>query len=111
MNRGKLEPQPNNWSKITVFLSVAWFTLDPETAHDDILLSEDGLTATCNNFEERVVLGSCGFSRGTHYWEYKIDRYDNHPDPAFGVARLDTSKDSMLGTLMNLDEPMMNTGY
>ncbi|XP_067943550.1 E3 ubiquitin-protein ligase TRIM9-like [Watersipora subatra] len=77
---------------------VAWFTLDPETAHDDILLSEDGLTATCNNFEERVVLGSCGFSKGVHYWEYKIDHYDSHPDPAFGVARVDTSKNTMLGT-------------
>ena len=80
-----------------MFLTVAWFTLDPETAHDDILLSEDGLTATCNNFDERVVLGSCGFSKGVHFWEYKIDRYDNHPDPAFGVARLDTAKDAMLG--------------
>jgi len=61
------------------------------------LLSEDGLTATCNNFEERVVLGSCGFSKGVHYWEYRVDRYDNHPDPAFGVAKLETSKDAMLG--------------
>ena len=82
-----------------LIILVAWFTLDPETAHDDILLSEDGLTVTCNDSEskDRVVLGSCGFSKGVHYWEYKIDRYDNHPDPAFGVARLDTAKDTMLG--------------
>lgn len=26
-----------------------------------------------------------------------IDRYDNHPDPAFGIARGDVLKDVMLG--------------
>lgn len=26
-----------------------------------------------------------------------MDRYDNHPDPAFGVARINTVKDMMLG--------------
>ncbi|XP_034756644.1 tripartite motif-containing protein 67 [Etheostoma cragini] len=34
---------------------------------------------------------------GIHYWEVRIDRYDNHPDPAFGVARINTIKDMMLG--------------
>ncbi|MEQ2193999.1 hypothetical protein XENOCAPTIV_020457 [Xenoophorus captivus] len=27
----------------------------------------------------------------------RIDRYDNHPDPAFGVARINTMKEMMLG--------------
>jgi len=44
-----------------------------------------------------VVLGKTGFSKGVHYWELTVDRYENHPDPAFGVARIDVMKDVMLG--------------
>ncbi|XP_041467908.1 E3 ubiquitin-protein ligase TRIM9-like isoform X3 [Lytechinus variegatus] len=76
---------------------VAWFHPDPRTAHKDIIFSNENMTLTCNNQDDRVVLGNVGFSKGVHYWEVTIDRYDNHPDPAFGVARLDTSKDTMLG--------------
>ncbi|XP_071505864.1 E3 ubiquitin-protein ligase TRIM9-like [Diadema antillarum] len=76
---------------------VAWFHPDPRTAHPDIIFNNENMTLSCNNQDDRVVLGNVGFSKGVHYWEVTIDRYDKHPDPAFGVARLDTCKDAMLG--------------
>uniref|UniRef100_A0A3Q2PKN7 Tripartite motif containing 67 n=1 Tax=Fundulus heteroclitus TaxID=8078 RepID=A0A3Q2PKN7_FUNHE len=76
---------------------VAWFTFDPTSAHRDIALSNENQTATCSSYDDRVVLGTAAFSKGTHYWEVSIDRYDNHPDPAFGVARINTMKEMMLG--------------
>ncbi|XP_034370455.1 E3 ubiquitin-protein ligase TRIM9 isoform X18 [Arvicanthis niloticus] len=76
---------------------VAWFAFDPGSAHSDIIFSNDNLTVTCSSYDDRVVLGKTGFSKGVHYWELTIDRYDNHPDPAFGVARIDVMKDMMLG--------------
>ncbi|KAG8013145.1 E3 ubiquitin-protein ligase TRIM9 [Nibea albiflora] len=76
---------------------IAWFTFDPASAHPDIILSNDNLTVTCNSYDDRVVMGNSAFSRGVHYWEMTIDRYDNHPDPAFGIARGDVLKDVMLG--------------
>ncbi|KAE8586643.1 hypothetical protein XENTR_v10021724 [Xenopus tropicalis] len=76
---------------------VPWFAFDPGSAHPDIIFSNDNLTVTCNSYDDRVVLGKSGFSKGVHYWELTIDRYDNHPDPAFGVARVEVMKDVMLG--------------
>ncbi|XP_070486402.1 E3 ubiquitin-protein ligase TRIM9 isoform X10 [Equus przewalskii] len=76
---------------------VAWFAFDPGSAHSDIIFSNDNLTVTCSSYDDRVVLGKTGFSKGVHYWELTVDRYDNHPDPAFGVARIDVTKDVMLG--------------
>ncbi|XP_019406507.1 PREDICTED: E3 ubiquitin-protein ligase TRIM9 isoform X5 [Crocodylus porosus] len=82
---------------IKKLVAVAWFSFDPSSAHTDIIFSNDNLTVTCNSYDDRVVLGKTGFSKGLHYWELSIDRYDNHPDPAFGVARVDVLKDVMLG--------------
>uniref|UniRef100_A0A8C6X957 E3 ubiquitin-protein ligase TRIM9 n=1 Tax=Naja naja TaxID=35670 RepID=A0A8C6X957_NAJNA len=84
-------------SSTLLCIAVAWFSFDPSTAHSDIIFSNDNLTVTCNSYDDRVVLGKTGFSKGLHYWELSIDRYDNHPDPAFGVARMDVLKDVMLG--------------
>ncbi|CAL8316808.1 unnamed protein product [Boreogadus saida] len=77
--------------------TLAWFTFDPTTAHRDIVLTNENMTVSCNSYDDRVVLGTAAFSKGVHYWEVCIDRYDNHPDPAFGVARINTLKDTMLG--------------
>nr|XP_057927180.1 tripartite motif-containing protein 67 isoform X1 [Doryrhamphus excisus] len=76
---------------------VAWFAFDPTSAHRDIVLSNENQTVSCNSYDDRVVLGTAAFSKGVHYWEVCIDRYDNHPDPAFGIARINTMKDMMLG--------------
>ncbi|XP_018120716.1 tripartite motif-containing protein 67 isoform X1 [Xenopus laevis] len=76
---------------------VAFFTFDPNAAHRDIVLSNENMTATCSSYDDRVVLGTAAFSKGIHYWEIQVDRYDNHPDPAFGVARINVVKDMMLG--------------
>jgi tripartite motif-containing protein 9/67 len=54
---------------------------------------------TCLSSQERVALGSRGFRNGIHYWEITIQRYDDKPDPAFGVARFDILKEHMLGKL------------
>lgn len=71
--------------------------LNPKTSHSDVLISNNQMSATCISMDGRVVLGSVGFSKGVHYWEVTIDRYDNQPDPAFGVARYDVAKDHILG--------------
>ena len=71
--------------------------MDPSTAHPDTLFDNDNLTITCSSYNDRVVLSNVGFSKGVHYWEIHIDRYDNKPDPCIGVARFDVLKDSMLG--------------
>lgn len=82
---------------VCALFAVAWFTFDSASSHPDIILSNDNLTVTCNSYDDRVIMGNTGFSRGVHYWEMTIDRYDNHPDPAFGIARSDVMKDVMLG--------------
>jgi tripartite motif-containing protein 9/67 len=80
-----------------IFVSVAWFTYEPNTAPPELRFTEDNCTVTGDGYEHRVVLGTVGFSRGVHYWEYTIDRYDADADPSFGVARLDVTREQMLG--------------
>lgn len=72
-------------------------TFDMTAYPAETRLSPDGLTATTDSYEPRVLLSSVGFSRGVHYWEFTVDRYDGAADPAFGVARRDVARDSMLG--------------
>ncbi|KAM5241836.1 E3 ubiquitin-protein ligase TRIM9 isoform 6-T6 [Hipposideros larvatus] len=91
------ETQSAPYSQLGKYTYLAWFAFDPGSAHSDIIFSNDNLTVTCSSYDDRVVLGKTGFSKGVHYWELTVDRYDNHPDPAFGVARMDVMKDVMLG--------------
>lgn len=86
--------------------AVAWFTFDTTIFPSETRLSADALTATTDSYEARVLLGSVGFSRGVHYWEFTIDRYDGTADPAFGVARRDVARDSMLGIIFNSIKPV-----
>lgn len=76
---------------------MAWFTFDPCLGPPELQFSEDNCTVSCEGYEHRVALGSVGFSRGIHYWEFSINRYDSDTDPSFGIARLDVAKDQMLG--------------
>jgi tripartite motif-containing protein 9/67 len=79
---------------------VAWFTFDPILSGPGLQYSEDSTTVTGEGWEHRVALGSVGFSRGVHYWEFTIDKFDADTDPAFGIARIDVTRDKMLGTEM-----------
>lgn len=81
---------------------VAWFTFDPCLGGPDLSFSEDNCSVTCEGYEYRVALGSVGFSRGVHYWEFTVDRYEADTDPSFGVARIDVAKDQMLGNNNNI---------
>lgn len=82
------------------FCLVAWFTFDPALSHtpnSGLVFTNNNLTVSVDGWEHRVVLGSVGFSRGIHYWEFTIDTYTADTDPAFGIARIDVARDQMLG--------------
>lgn len=82
---------------IQIGFTVAWFTFDPLLTGPGLQYSEDSLSVSGEGWEHRVALGSVGFSRGVHYWEISIDKFDADTDPAFGIARIDVARDKMLG--------------
>lgn len=82
------------------FSLVAWFTFDPQLSNgpgSGLIFMNDNQTVSVEGWDHRVALGSVGFSRGIHYWEFTIDKYTADTDPAFGVARIDVARDKMLG--------------
>lgn len=87
-------------SSSPAFVAVAWFTFDPVLsggAGSGLIFSKNNATVSVEGWEHRVALGSVGFSRGVHYWEFTIDNYTADTDPAFGVARIDVARNKMLG--------------
>lgn len=79
---------------------VAWFTFDPdlsEASGSGLVFSKDLMTVSVDGWDHRIALGSVGFSRGIHYWEFTINKYVADTDPAFGIARIDVARDQMLG--------------
>lgn len=84
-------------------ISVAWFTFDPVLSNGSgtgLYFSQNDSTVTVEGWEHRVGLGSVGFSRGVHYWEFTIEKYVPDTDPAFGIARIDVARDKMLGRML-----------
>ncbi|XP_055836514.1 E3 ubiquitin-protein ligase TRIM9 isoform X1 [Episyrphus balteatus] len=79
---------------------VAWFTFNPQLSGGSgsgLVFSNNNSTVSVEGWEHRVALGSVGFSRGVHYWEFTVNNYTADTDPAFGVARIDVNRNKMLG--------------
>ncbi|KAF2365150.1 SPRY domain [Trinorchestia longiramus] len=75
----------------------AWFPLIRSLSHPDCAISDQGATVTCDSYEQRVAASGVGFTRGRHYWQFRIDAYDANADVAFGVVRKQVNKEVMLG--------------
>ena len=78
-----------------MFVPVAWFYM--ESNHPDIIVTEEGSEVSCDSYGHRVSIGSVGFSRGSHYWEFTIKKYDTNSDIAFGVATVGFDAEAILG--------------
>ncbi|XP_014042042.2 zinc-binding protein A33 [Salmo salar] len=84
------------WEKMQGILKYTPVILDPNTAHPSLSLTDDltsvrrpGTSQPFVNNPERFmrytnVLGSEGFSSGTHSWELEVG---DHPDWVLGVAK------------------------
>lgn len=77
--------------------TVAWFCWEGGGRIDGLTLYGQGLGARVAGWEHRVALAGVGLSRGLHYWQLRVDRYDADTDPAFGIARAEVTRDKMLG--------------
>lgn len=99
----KIKTELNSNEKNLNVFAVAWFTFDPELSNGagtGLTFSNNNTTVSVDGWEQRVALGSVGFSRGVHYWEFTVDKYTADTDPAFGIARIDVARDKMLGNLI-----------
>ncbi|XP_055988128.1 E3 ubiquitin-protein ligase TRIM38-like [Sorex fumeus] len=84
-------------------------TLDPETAHDDLFVSEDGRKVTRGHPQKKphsasrftaltAVLGREGFTSGRHFFE--VDVGEESKLCEFGVCRANVARDSNMKFLI-----------
>ncbi|KAK5986900.1 E3 ubiquitin-protein ligase [Trichostrongylus colubriformis] len=76
---------------------VAWFQLTKSPSQRDMQLSNECTSMTGTSLEYRTVLGSIAFSKGVHYWETSVIRYDSNADVVVGVAQPAVNRNLMLG--------------
>lgn len=64
------------------------FTWDPNMKGSGIKLSNNNLTASkMPEVDYQMVLGNLLISSGRHYWEIKIDQFNDEEDLFIGIAR------------------------
>ncbi|GMR58256.1 hypothetical protein PMAYCL1PPCAC_28451 [Pristionchus mayeri] len=77
--------------------SVAWFQLTKSASQREIFLSNESHSLTATTIDYQTILGSVAFSKGVHYWEITVDRFDGNADIVVGVARHTVNRNLMLG--------------
>ncbi|GMT09316.1 hypothetical protein PFISCL1PPCAC_613 [Pristionchus fissidentatus] len=77
--------------------SVAWFQLTKSASQREICLSNESHTLTATTIDYQTILGSVAFSKGIHYWEISVDRFEGNADIVVGVARNVVNRNLMLG--------------